>query len=96
MSKNLSDLVKVYRKTSFGTSRASGSYTIENQEEVLLLKELILDVRKYGIACNEDDIYIGNTLTLTISPPRVQIGSVYQTMEDLLKNPQNRTTERLC
>ena len=93
MSKNLSDLVTVYRKTSFGTSRTSGTYTVENQEEVLLLKELILDVRKYGIACNEDEIYIGNTLTLTINPPRVQIGSVYQTMEDLLRNPQNRTTE---
>jgi hypothetical protein len=90
-------LATLYRSISFDQGCRSGVLRVESDEQVKLLNAILNDEDgRYGISLSDgdpDDLAIGNAVTLDIEHPRLSLGILAYSFDDLLLAPRARVEE---
>lgn len=89
-------LITLYHAIRFEAGRRSGELTVASLEQAELLRTLLADFQRYGLALapgEPDEFATGSTLRVRADDPRIGLGLLADTFADVLKFPSGRIKE---
>jgi len=90
-------LVSLYREVKFEPSSRRCSLTVADADQLVMLQTLLADCREYGLTLvqpdSRDEVHVGTIVQLDADDPRIGLGLLAETFDNVLDFPSGRTKE---
>lgn len=92
------DLLELYRNTAFDSSGDEGTLTIASPKALASLQlietdEEAGDEANLAVLVDDAELTVGKTVRVRVGPPRIGLGFLVRSVDDLLKAPEARVVE---
>lgn len=92
------DLLELYRHTAFDPSGDEGTLTIASSQALASLQlietdDAAADDSDLAVLADEADLSVGKTVRVRLGSPRIGLGLLVRSVDDLLKAPEARVVE---